>query len=78
MIPLSVQLEITFQNGSAGGKHSKFLKAGLNITVGSFQKQLREAIITLENVFLFMSQSVHQASSQGSECSLDDEGLNKC
>lgn len=38
VIPLSVQLEITFQTGSAGDKHLKFLKAGLNITVGIFQK----------------------------------------
>lgn len=38
VIPLSVQLEITFQTGSAGDKRPKFLKVGLNITVGSFQK----------------------------------------
>lgn len=42
--------------------------------MGSFQKQPREAIIILENVFLFMPWSVHQAISQGSDCSVDDEG----
>lgn len=36
--PLGTQLEITFQTGSAVGRHSKFLKAGLRISVGHFQK----------------------------------------
>lgn len=62
MIPLSVQLEITFQTGSAGGKHSKFIKEGLNITVGSFRKQLREATVTPENVGISLRVTVSPPS----------------
>lgn len=62
VIPLSVQVEITFQTSSAGGKHSKFLKACLNITVGSFQKQPREVIIILENVGISLCVTVHPPS----------------
>lgn len=69
VIPLSVQVEITFQSSSAGGKHSKFLKVCLNITVSSFQKQPREVIIILENVgislhvMVLSTKQVHKAQN---------------
>lgn len=83
--PLSAQLETTFQTGSALGSHSKFLKAGLKISVGSFQKTANVTIITLVNGGISLHFTVSAASiscSQGSECSLgvckDDEGTSKC